>query len=219
MSEQSSEKKVYKYAELYCGKVKCIQESYLEYVDFCSIYSPSIFWVDVTGIEGIDVGWVVNVDSTRGTYFEKPDVLEENKSLFFLKNAKLELLSRDFNSIQDSAYITSSLGFRANAGQRAYRDIDGLITQMSEEQLESVDFRDYDNVFQQVTFEELKILKLEIIKNGQHLYLQKWNIEQAINEAESEETLHNISIKFDMLDFFAIKYNNQISYKKDRRTT
>ena len=197
----------YKYAEIYGGKVRDLRESYLNYTEFCSIWDPTSFWLDVTGVEDIGIDWVLKSNEIVGTYFEQPKEITAEITLDTLKKAKLELLSKEFSNVQESAYIISSLGFRANAGQRAYRDVDGLITQMEEEQIEYVNFRDYDNIFQPISLEEAKLLKLEIIKNGQSIYLQKWNLENKINEAKSEDELKEIHPYFDMCDFFSLKYN------------
>lgn len=192
---------MYKYAEIYGGVVRDIKESNLEFVDFCSIFSPLNFWIDVTGVEEIGVGWVVKSNSIVGTYFEKPEEIGEI-TLDKLKLAKKEMLQLYFNNVQEDAFLISSLGFRVNAGQRAYRDVDGLITQMELENTDYVDFRDYDNVFQSITLEEARVLKLEIIKNGQYVYSQKWEKEALIENAENEEQLNEINIAFEMLDFF-----------------
>ena len=59
-----------KYAEIYGGKVRDIRLSELDYVSFCSIWSPSSYWVDVTGITDIEIGYLVKFTEERGTYFE-----------------------------------------------------------------------------------------------------------------------------------------------------
>ena len=206
MNNESIIERKYKYAEIYGGKVRDLRESHMEYVDFCSIWEPTAFWLDVTGVDEIGVGWVIKADTVRGTYFEKPQELTVEATLETTKQAKFEMLSEEFAKVQESAFVTSSLGFRANAGQRAYRDVDGLITQMEEEKLEYVNFRDYDNIFQPITLDEAKTLKLEIIKNGQSIYLQKWNMENEINDAETIDDVNNILINFSMLDFFSISW-------------
>lgn len=194
---------MYKYAEIYGGIVRDLRESHLGFTEFASIWDPTAFWLDVTGLtdKEIQVGWVLKSDTERGTYFEAPEQMEDPESFEFKKRAKQELLEAAFQTVQNTAYVVSSLGFRANAGTRAYRDVDGLIKQMTTEGLEFVAFRDYDNVFQPITFEEAKTLELEIIKNGQSIYLQKWAFEDAINKATTVEELDAINIGFDMLDF------------------
>ena len=196
---------MYKYAEIYGGVVRDLRESNLGFTEFASIWDPASFWLDVTGLtdEEIQVGWILKASADRGTYFEKPAAVVDPESFEAKQAALNERLSVAFDNVQQTAFIVSSLGFRANAGQRAYRDVDGLVKQMEAEGLETVDFRDYDNVFQPITYEDAKTLELEIIKNGQSIYLQKWDFENKIAKATTVEELDAIVISFEMLDFFS----------------
>lgn len=202
---------MYKYAEIYGGIVRDLKESNLGFTEFASIWDPTAFWLDVTGLTDneIQVGWILKSDTERGTYFEKPEVTVDPESFESKQAALKERLAIAFDQVQQEAYIVSSLGFRANAGQRAYRDVDGLVKQMEAEGLETVDFRDYDNVFQPITLPEAKTLELEIIKNGQSIYLQKWDFEGKIADATTVEELDAISISFEMLDFFSTPYASE----------
>lgn len=197
---------MFKYAEIYGGKVRDLKESLLEFTEFCSIWDPSCFWLDVTGVEDIKVGYVIKSDVERGTYFESPDLDPNYNTLEYKIRAKLEVLNRKFDEIQENAYIISSLGFMADAGNRANRDITGLIKRMEAEGLSTTEFRDYSNVFQIISLEEAKILELEIIKNGFYIYSQKWQYENSIITANSQEELDSINISFEMMDFFNIIY-------------
>lgn len=201
---------MHKYAEIYGGIVRDLRESHLGFTEFASIWDPTAFWIDVTGLtdKEIQVGWVLKSDTERGTYFEAPEQMEDPESFEFKKSAKKELLEAAFQTVQNTAYVVSSLGFRANAGTRAYRDVDGLIKQMTTEGLETVNFRDYDNVFQSITLEEAMTLQLEIIKNGQAIYLQKWEFETKIEATTTVEELDALIIGFDMLDFFSMPYED-----------
>ena len=193
---------MFKYAEVYAGKVRMIYESTLGFVDFCSMFEPTCFWVDITGIDGVEVGDILKADNVKGTYFAKPEISEDINSFEYKKAALIEKLNREFNNIQESASVESSLGFVADAGNRANRDVEGLITVMEADNIESITFRDFNNVFQIVSLEELKTLKLEIIKNAQNIYLQKWEFEKQINAATTVEELDKIKIEFTMLSLF-----------------
>lgn len=59
-----------KYAEIYGGKVRDVRLSELEYVAFCSLWSPESYWVDVSGIDDVQPGYLVKFSQGRGTYFE-----------------------------------------------------------------------------------------------------------------------------------------------------
>ena len=52
-----------------------------------------------------------------------------------------------------------------------------------------------------LSLEQLKVLQLEIIQNGQSAYQQKWALRTAIESAENAEALNVIEIKFEGLDF------------------
>lgn len=190
---------MFKYAEIYGGKVRELQESALSYVEFCSIFDPSAYWLDVTGVEDIAVGYVIKFSETLGTYFEAPEVMEE--TLESVRNAKTELLEGLFKMQLDKAYIMSSLGVMMNAGTRAKDDVDGLIKQMEAEGVDKTDFMSYEDILVPVTLDELKTLQLEIIKNGHSVYQQKWHFREAINNAIDMETLKSMNIEFRMLDF------------------
>lgn len=110
-------------------------------------------------------------------------------------------LSSKFNTIQDSAYLTSSLGFTINAGRTAKADIDGLIESLQDDTTSTVLFRCYDNSFINVNLNNLKTMRLEVIKSGQELYQQKWTFGTMIDNCTSSEEVEAINIEFTMLDF------------------
>ena len=53
-----------------------------------------------------------------------------------------------------------------------------------------------DNTFHEVTLEQLKTMKMEVIQYGQELYQKKWTYREQINNAQSKEELDKIEIKF-----------------------
>ena len=191
---------MYKYAEIYGGKVRDIKESNLTFVEFCSIWDPTTFWLDVTGVEEIGIGWVTKSNTEIGTYFEEPYIENtlENK-----RASKLEALDIEFKKALEKAFILSSLGFYANAGERAKGDVDGIIAKMEARNLETTNFMDYDDVLQVITLEEAKVLKLEIIDNGESVYNQKWALRNQINLATTIEELEAIHIELYMYDFIS----------------
>ena len=197
---------MYKYAEIYGGRVRDIKESYLEFTEFCTIWDPASFWLDVTGVKDIQVGWLIKSDTRRGTYFEAPPVFTDMDSLDVRRAGKLEILNKRFKDVLEDAFILSSLGFFVNAGTRAKGDVDGLITQMEEERIEQKLFMDYNNVAQMVTLEDVKTLRLEIIKNGEKIYFQKWTLRDAIETAQSIEELENLDLSLYMYNFMEDKY-------------
>lgn len=191
---------MYKYAEVYGGKVRDLKESNLEYIDFCSIWDPTFYWIDVTSIEDIQIGYLVKFSQDVGTYFEKPADLPD-QSFEAKQKAKLELLNYYFEQASENAYIDSSLGFRADADQTAYRDIDGLINILSGNPETKIQFCDYDNLMQELNLSQLQLLQKEVAQNGTYLYQQKWAYRDLIESSETEEDLNDITFDFKNMSF------------------
>jgi hypothetical protein len=191
---------MYKYAEIYGGKVRDLKESNLGYTEFVSIFDPTSYWIDVTGVTDIDVDYVIKFSKDVGTYFEKPEELVTVETLDSKILGKLEKLKVLFERALDNAYIESSLGFRANADKTAYNNVDALIIEATEEN-SIIEFNDYDNLKQYLSVDQLKVLKTEIAKNNSFLYRQKFKYRDDINDAATEEELEAIVISFENMSF------------------
>lgn len=143
------------------------------------------FGVPETAEEWLDLGVV----------YTEEEIVEPVKTLDQLKTEKLIELNREFDRASERAYTESSLGFTIDADATAKRNLDGLITSIEEGALEPpVYFMDYNNELHPVDLAGLKTMRLEVIANGQALYQAKWAIRNAIESAESEEQLNEISI-------------------------
>lgn len=94
------------------------------------------------------------------------------------------------------ATLTSSLGFKVDSNERANTDIGGLIIAYEDIQDELITFRDYDNQFHKLTYEQLKILQKEIIENGSYAYFQKWTYEDKLECATTKEGVEAIKVEF-----------------------
>ena len=66
---------------------------------------------------------------------------------------------------------------------------------------ESVLFKDYDNNFHNITLEELEKIQLEIIRNGQNLYKQKWTFQNDISLMTEESKVIAYNISYKNMDF------------------
>lgn len=128
-------------------------------------------------------------------------------SLAEVKQSKLDALDFAFQQwYEKDATVASSLGFVADSDSRAMMDVSGLITVLESQPKSSrstVSFMDHNNVAQDLTLDGLKTVQLEIIKNGQSAYAQKWALRTQIESAESVEALQAIEITFTGLDFSA----------------
>ena len=134
-------------------------------------------------------------DLPEGASTERPE-----KPLDVLKDEKLESLNTAFSEWRsDGATLISSLGFEADADEKAVADVDGLVTLG----IESTVFMDANNVGHELMLEQLKTLQKELIESGIYAYQTKWAIRDSINSAEDKEALEAIEIVFTPKDFTA----------------
>lgn len=118
---------------------------------------------------------------------DRPPTLEEAKA------AKLSEVRAAFAAAEADGYVESSLGFRADATRRSIEDIDGLIDLVSSGALPApVTFRDYDNGYHSLTLDQLNALRLEAKGRGPMLYARKWELEAAVEAAETVEAVQAI---------------------------
>lgn len=103
----------------------------------------------------------------------------------------------DNNLVNTDMFVTSSLGFKINADLRSQNNIKGLIDVGNE----VVNFVDYDNKVRNLSQSDLKTLLVEVSKNGENLYKQKWAYAEQINACKTIEELEKIEFNFKMLDF------------------
>lgn len=122
------------------------------------------------------------------------------KGLTEKKQDKLRELSRYADRFEqnkcDEMYVTSSLGFRANADRRSLQNVSNLI-----DIGEATQFKDYDDQFHLLGVQDLQTLGLEIKKNGANLYSQKFTMQYQIANCQTESEVENFVIQFSMLDF------------------
>lgn len=129
-----------------------------------------------------------------GNWYEKGHAPQ--KPLEEARAAKLAELDTAFTSASETAYCMSSAGFEINADEIANRNIEGLVLVLKPE--ESTLFRAYDNRFHEVTKEQLETMRKEIVVNSQRLYGIKWQIEAAIEAAQTTDELDAVDITFDV---------------------
>lgn len=124
------------------------------------------------------------------------------------KTALLSYLDREAaafeNNLNKDMFFTSSLGFRCNGDRRTKDNLQDLISFFDLQAKDgTVSYRDYDNEERLLTKEQLQVLLVEHVGNGQNLYQQKWAYETAINEAQTLDALHEMEIKFVMQTYVA----------------
>ena len=128
---------------------------------------------------------------------EEPPVVPHIPTLDEEKAMACARLTEAFRSWRnDEATLISSLGFEADADERAMIDVSGLVA------LEApAVFMDADNVPHELTVEQIKVLHKEIIQSGNKAYETKWTLRSAINACGSLEELEAIELKFEPADF------------------
>lgn len=119
------------------------------------------------------------------------DILEQARA-----DALAELADA-FAAAEASGKTMSSAGFVIDATERSNRDIEGLITSMEAGGTQETTFCAADNSFHNVTLEQLKTMRLEVIAYGQALYTRKWTLRSAIETAQSVEAVQAVVINFD----------------------
>ena len=117
----------------------------------------------------------------------RPPTLDEAKA------AKLSEIKTAFAAAEADGFVESSLGFRADATRRSIGDIEGLIDLVSSGALPTpVTFRDYDNAYHSLTLDQLNTLRLEAKGRGPLLYARKWELEAAVDAAETVEAVQSV---------------------------
>ena len=138
-------------------------------------------------------------------YREEPDPVPPEPTLEELKQRKLNQLEQSFlRWYETDATVVSSLGFTADSDARSMMDVSGIVTALEsvpEESRSTVAFMDSSNEPHMLTLDQVKILQLEIIQNGQSAYTQKWTLRTQIEEAKDAEALDAIEIVFTPSDF------------------
>lgn len=142
--------------------------------------------------------------SSIAEFWMKYDVrfFEEEESMEFVKPIKLMQVKRAFLDWRNNkATIVSSLGFKADANERANSDVNGLLVSYDERRDELMTFRDADNQFHELSYAQLKTLQREIVENGNFAYQQKWELDAKVSDAKTKKELDAIEICFIGKDF------------------
>ena len=115
-----------------------------------------------------------------------------------VKVRKLNELNAAHEAAEAGAHVVSSLGFTADANDRANRDIEGILKTIGDG---AVMFCDYENNFHELHRAQCETLQVEIIQNAQSLYAQKWQYRTQVEAAESVEELEALEFTFSHLSF------------------
>lgn len=133
----------------------------------------------------------------KGDYYEV--VAIPAPTLEKVRERKMTELASAFDAWRaDGATLISSLGFEADADEKANADVNGLVIKG-----QPAVFMDAHNQAHELTLDQLKTLQSEIIDSASYGYQKKWAYRDAINNATTVEDLNAISIVFTPKDFSA----------------
>ncbi len=110
------------------------------------------------------------------------------------KQNKLEEIKKEFTvDYNTGSFSSPTLSKDVNVGRGHSQNVNSLIDHMIDSSLETVQFRIYDNSFISITLTQLQELKLELINYGMSLYQHKWDLEEQIEDAVTQEAIQAIT--------------------------
>lgn len=158
--------------------------------------------------EHIIFGTITNNDEWENlgvTVVEEDDLVIETQKPS-IEDEKNKLLSDLENVFQTYRYssttsLFSTLGFEVNCNVTAMDNVHGLVTALeyrkeNGEENPTIFFSDFNDNIHELTLEDLKRLRYEIVDNGSYVYNQKWTLRKNIEESVTTEELENITIAF-----------------------
>lgn len=153
----------------------------------------------------------VNVPKTDEEFWAQHSVVivEEKEPIEVFKQRKSFVVKQAFLNWRKTATLFSSLGFKADSGERANTDVSGLLVAYEDNRDALIMFRDADNEFHSLTYAQVKTLQKEIVENGNYAYAQKWAFDAQVDSATTKEELDAIQIEFVGKDFSEVTSDAQ----------
>lgn len=122
------------------------------------------------------------------------------KDLIKFKTMKLEELEQYAHRFEENEchemVFMSSLGYPADGDRRSVQNVANLITVG-----EPTEYKFGDNSIHPCSVDDLKVLQMEMAKNGNNLYRQKFQMQYEISQLQTVEEVENYQIVFNMMDF------------------
>lgn len=142
----------------------------------------------------------VEQSSLDGNFYKKGfapkksdnDILNEAKTA--KRNEILKSFEINLNDLKNGLQV-ENIGV-VDCGKQHLTNVQGLIKVVESGAIENMDFRLFDNSTTKLNLEQLKKIELAIILKGQELYVKKWELEQAINNASSLEEVERIKWEY-----------------------
>ena len=110
------------------------------------------------------------------------------------KERKYKEIKKDFNyELHHGSYYSETIGREVNARLQDIESIRNLIEVMELQDKTSTQFRVYNNTFVNISLDELKQLKSELMEYGLGVHEKKWDLENKVANATSIETVKSIT--------------------------
>lgn len=179
-------------------------------IELGTIDSYTYTWIK-NGVEfsvedGVTVAPIYDLNLIKQLFPTVEDLITESEreqALQLAKHERLKLIDAEASKFEENEnkdmYFTSSVnGWKFNGDRRSKSNMEDLI-EFSDSDV--ITYRDYDNIFRELTKDQLRITLREHVLNGQNLYTQKWEFQNRINSAASIDELNALDLTFVMLDF------------------
>jgi len=110
-----------------------------------------------------------------------------------LKEKKLQEIKTQFNNIKSTRTFKSSLGFNVDNRRDGLHFDKDNIESLIDLGVTPINFKDADGVFHSITLDDLKTIKMEMIKDGLAMYQEKWQLENQVAQATTIDEIKAIT--------------------------
>ena len=174
---------MYKYAEMLYGKIRAIYEDARPFDAWKEIHSPSLYWIDVTGME-CNVGDVVSFQDGVGLVITAPPAQE--LTLDELKALQIQVLKeqRDAEEVSDIEYKFNFFDFDEKSRDRINAAIVALGFM---DEGATIDWTTADDENVPMTADDLKQLIAEAAKRSNLLHVKYRQLRDLVNSYGEED--------------------------------
>lgn len=176
-----------RFAQPLYGKIIYIYETHLEMKDLSAIFSPSTYWIDVTGID-CEVGYTIDFIEGGGLVFRP----HQTKELTFeeTKAAKIEMfkLNRDTDETAIIVYKDKAFDYDDKARERMRIAESNMINKNMASQL----WMCADNTPTVLTVQDFKEINSLAADRSNALHIKYNELKAQVNECVTAEKLEAI---------------------------
>lgn len=178
-----------RFAQPLYGKIIYIYETDLEKDQLATIFDPSTYWIDVTGLD-VEVGYVLEYAEGGGLRFvpppnEGPLTLDEAKA----NKIALMKAERDEEEVQPIKYNGHSFDYDDKARERINAAIIALSLQGEDA---SIDWTTADNADVKVTANDLRGVIAAIAVRSNAMHVKYRQLKEQVNACANKEEIDAI---------------------------